>query len=323
TRLLADAQALETAHALAADTGFAVAVMAGRGGVDLPVVGLFSTSTREEEPALAAVRGDLEPGWREERRHARDEVLRRLPEHVLTADAPIATVDRVAPPYYGLVERLLDVRMNEAADDILRTARPVDDAALRTCAADACRLGIDEAERLAGFRRALERGIVRLLPSTRPAAGTSLVLAMARLVAVDRSLRAGRWAVLDGYGVASVTVAPADVERRREALEELRKVADAELAAARTSFAGGGGEEEPLEMRYAAVESAANRLLELDEALRTGHPLRMQAGMLVPSRGRRVAAGRLPWPQEELRALAVTLARWQRRHAETLTRSRG
>src|SRR5262249_56203369 len=118
-----DAQALETAHALAADTGFAVAVMAGRGAVDLPVVGLFSTSTREEEPALAAVRGDLEPGWREERRHARDEVLRRLPEYVLTADAPIATADRAAPPSYELDERLLHVLMNEAAAYILRTPR--------------------------------------------------------------------------------------------------------------------------------------------------------------------------------------------------------
>src|SRR5262249_12873470 len=88
-------------------------------------------------------------------------------------------------------------------------------------------------------------------------------------------------------------------------------------------FAGGPGGEESVEARYAAVESAANRQLELEEALRTGHALRMQAGVLVPSRGRRVAVGSLPWSREELRDLAVTVARRQRRHAEQLVRSRG
>src|SRR5262249_47721396 len=221
-RVRAAAQAPETAHALTAAGRFAGAVTRGKAAdgpepdIELPAVGLFSMSGQEEQPALAAVRDGLAPAWQEERRRARAEVLQRVPERVLAADIPGDPVDRVAPPYYRPVRRGLDGRMNEAADDILRTARPLDDAALRTCPADECRLGVDEAERLAGFRAELERGIVRLLRSTRPDAGTALVLRMARLAAVDRSLRAGRWAVLDGYGAAGVTLTPDDTERRRD-----------------------------------------------------------------------------------------------------------
>jgi hypothetical protein len=141
---------------------------------------------------------------------------------------------------------------------------------------------------LRGAREALEDAAVALAASRRPDWGEALLLAAARLVAIDESLASGRLVLLDAL--------PADARRLRVSTRR-RALAPALLAEAREDlgrtherfFSGSGFRE----AEWSALEEAASRVAELNGAA-NGAPGRTASGPLLPeglARGsRRTAA---------------------------------
>ncbi|MBY0277799.1 hypothetical protein K2Z84_20890, partial [Candidatus Binatia bacterium] len=130
------------------------------------------------------------------------------------------------------------------------------------------------------FALALRERAVDLAASRRPDWGSALLLALARLAAVEESLATGRITVLDAYSSDVATLAPADVRAHEAALPELLRESGAQLAAARRPLASGDA---PRELEYSALEAAVNRTLELSRATLRSTPLRVEPDPLVVS----------------------------------------
>src|SRR5262249_25623582 len=97
-----------------------------------------------------------------------------------------------------------------------------------------------------------------------------------------QSLESGRLVVIDAYADESRRLGPAALARQRALLPKLVAEAREELTSARGFLEPGG---EPSEAAWAGVESATNRVLELEAALAHGRDLRRASGRMVPSRG--------------------------------------
>jgi hypothetical protein len=146
-------------------------------------------------------------------------------------------------------------------------------------------LGEPERAALARYATRLEASLAELAASQRPDFGTALLVGMARLVALERTLESGRLVALDAFPADAPRVDRAVLARAREALPVFAAQAERELREAALHLAA---REEPGEADYAALESAANRLHELLRAAEAGADLRLHAGPLVPARGARL-----------------------------------
>lgn len=311
-RAVADRELMDTRRALAADRAFVgepgAEVLDGWPAIDVPGLGLFvgaGEAASGEEPGLADLRSQVPWNALPERGRVREEALAEIPARVLAAGKLSVPLDDAGPPYYGIVARLADTLAADAARDVLGTARPLDDGVVRPCHLRACVLGPEERTRLEALGADLGRSVVRLLTSRRPDAGRALLVAMARRAALERTLRAGRWIVLDAFGPAAAVLPATEVTRHRGALVGLAAVADREFETARARLAEQGSGAAEGETRLAAVESAVNRLLELRAALDGGRPLRMGTGLLLPTRSRPMEIGAVPWSRETRQALAA------------------
>jgi hypothetical protein len=153
--------------------------------------------------------------------------------------------------------------------------------------------------------------LVHLLASSRPDAGFALLIGMARLGALERSVATERLVVLDGFP-AHPRELPAAIVRRHEG--ELRAILAerrAELARARDeAFASG----DIGEATWSRLETAASVLLEIEAALERGAPLRLHPGPPLPLKER---APGTSWPRprlarSELARAAILAARIER-----------
>jgi hypothetical protein len=179
---------------------------------------------------------------------------------------------------------------------LLDSPRPLRAEALARADADGSELALDPAE-VGGLRAAasaLSESLVRLSASARPDWGSALLLGMARLAALEASIRSGRLVLLDAYprSVPTLPITP----RRRELLPSLLAEAEAQLAAARARFLASPGWDEA---SFQELEEAGNRFLELRAATArsggsAGGSLRVEAGPLVPRGEARVVG--LPAP---------------------------
>jgi hypothetical protein len=151
----------------------------------------------------------------------------------------------------------------------------------------------NEAERraLAAWADRLERDLATLAGSDRPGWGPAMLLGMARLAALRRSVDAGRLTVLDAYADAPVRIAGARLERHRDLLPAVLAEARSELDAARERFARASA---PGERDWSAVEAAANRVIELERVVAGGDGLRIAPAPMTPSRSAAVAVAAPP-----------------------------
>lgn len=228
--------------------------------------------------------------------------------------ATVAADDEIRPPSYSFSERFLDTSQALAALDVLNSARPLRPDATRSPSA---RLPLEpgEAARLTRLADALEESLVRLLDSTRPDWGLPMLLGMARLIALRRTVETAHWVVLDAFP-GDATVLPAiRTWRRRAHLTTIREDNRLAFEMARVSLleavdvASGFPEAD-----YARLEAAANRWLEVSQALDEGGPLRVHPGALLPARPGLPAAGRMPpYDRVSLAPSVETVAREEAR----------
>ncbi len=178
---------------------------------------------------------------------------------------------------------------------LLDEARSLTDDALLTAEGNGGPLTDQEREAVEAFRRQLADSVLTLLASSRPDKGTALLLQMARYQALSRSLETGVLSTLDPFSDQAERVLPASVKAKGIVGENLALDARTELAALRAAFVADAGVRE---MAYSRIEAAQGNQSEFERAQRCGTPMRVEEGILLPSRSRTVRTG-LPGTSEE------------------------
>ena len=312
-RLLAQSRQLEVLEELRRDVALLEALGAG-GDVHVAVRGAGFFAARGEPfgaapPALAALRRRIAErhgdDWLARRRAAAQRALRET--SLAPVDRDTLAADPLVYPVVGMsISRRIEVSLAAlAALDAIEQPRPLA-AGVRageTQGADAAFvLDAASCDRLRAARAALEDAALALVASRRPDWGEALLLAAARLVAIDESLAAGRLVTLDAL--------PADarvlrVSKRRRALAPaLLAEAREDLSRARERFFASSGFREA---EWSALEEAASRVAELRGAADGAPVLRVASGRLLPEGRARVAVAPPPaaTPTELERALGA------------------
>lgn len=249
------------------------------GAVRLRAAGFFFPTDElgERSTTGAALRARILDAYGPDALRARADAIRadiaRLVPH------PGAT--EIAPERYpdfapAFSTRYRDLLTALAALDALDRALP-----LRRDAYRATELALAPAERrsLDAYADRVEGELVRLLRSTRPDWGFAFLVGMARLEALRTGSASGRLTVLDAFPPDADVVPRSTL--RHDVVAALRVEAADELADARVRLQS----EVPIdEAAFSALESAANRFLELDGALASDRDLRLAGGLLLPSR---------------------------------------
>jgi hypothetical protein len=143
--------------------------------------------------------------------------------------------------------------------------------------------GLTDAEEraLGRYAESLRRGLVRLVASERGDFGFPLLVGMARLAAVERSLAEHRLVVLDAFPPHGRRLTYDALTRAPDAARGLLDDARDDFAASRRGFATTN---DPSERDYVGLETAANRFVELRRGVTEGRDVRLGADPLVPSR---------------------------------------
>lgn len=252
--------------------------------------GFFASQEGSDpDPAIARLRDRIERERGATFLATRAATLRRelaagLPAWSLGANdasAPAGEQDWI--PTSGLAREIEDRVAGTFAMDVLVDARAPDPEALRVPPAGSLDGGsLDESERvaLAAWSEQLEANLVRLAASDRPGWVSSLLVGLARLSALHRSLAENRLVVVDAYPDLPSRVAGSRLERHRPLLPEVLEEAREALRDAREHFTSAA----PSERGWADVETAANRVRELERVVAGGDVLRLASAPMRPSR---------------------------------------
>lgn len=260
----------------------------GLGLFDEAAAGDPSTATGGE-PALVALRARVAA------RYGSAFIARRSAELAARLEAldpdrpdparPGAADDDPLPPSYPFSERFRDTSQALAALDVLDGARPPGPGAIMSSSSRPMPLQTGEAPIVTKLADALEETLVRLLDTPRPDWGLAMLVGMARLTALRETAHTGHWVVLDAFPADAPVLPPARSARRRQVLTAIREENRAAFDAARTALLAAADAAEGFpEGLYARLEAAANRWLEVGRALDETRPLRVQRGVLLPSR---------------------------------------
>ncbi len=232
----------------------------------VPGAGYFDRS------AEAAAVGSLR--LRIERRHGADALEGRRRRAEALARAAAARGDE------GVAEALQAASCAATAVELMRAAWALDPRGLVVDEHPTGRLDAASRARLESLRDTLEERLVELFGSRRPDWGSPFVVGVARLLAVERSLEAGRWVFLDSF--------PADAEALEPRGERWARVGPQLLALARTRYDdarrsllfGSAFREQDL----ARLESAATNWVDMRRGVVGGEPIRLARALGTPSR---------------------------------------
>jgi hypothetical protein len=257
------------------------------GGFSLPALGFFvpdgadPAPDREPSPSLAALAHTLGGGFLHGREAALAESLAELKPESSEVWSGSVTLERPPPPSPGFARRYRDALLGLRALEVLEQALPLRDGSLRTGEGQDWALAPAERAQLAGFAASLEERLLALARSGRPDFGFPLLVGMARLEALRASVESGHLFVLASLSDEDPVLPRAALERNaalRPALDQENRAAF--LSARQALFAGSSLEE----ARLGDLESTGNRLLELEEAARGAHDVRLHPGRMIPAR---------------------------------------
>jgi hypothetical protein len=334
-RLAAQRSQLDALSALRAERSLlALLLRSARGeeapgdALAIPGAGYFEDAGpgAPADPAVAALREavvrERGEGFFTRRQRELREEMAGLALEPDAAAAPPPRLDAYAPlPLrYGFGARYADLAAAQVALAVLAEARGLRAEGLRTGEEPSLRLSPDAAHALRAFAGRLRAGLLRRLGAAPPDCGRALLVGMARLAAVELSLREGRLRVLDAFGDGAPTLDAGELAGRREILPAIAVETGGAARAALRRFVARGGSE----AAYADLEDAVNRHLELVGAWREGRALRAQSERLVPARGAplREPVALRAGPEALARALAAASER-ERRLAGEIERLHG
>jgi hypothetical protein len=284
--------------------------LSGDAAASLAVPGagyFFPARPGEEEPALVRLRAQLQdrvgPGFAAERRAAGHRALLRIAAEDPAGWPASPPVDPWHEPEFSapFARRYRAAAADLAALDVLENARPLRRELVVAPSEPIYRLTLDERASLRVFAAGLEDELVRLAVSGREGWGRPLLVGMARLAALDHSLRTGTLVFLDSYAEHAGVIEGRSLRERHDLAPAMLAEARAQLEDSRSDFFSS---DHPGEREWARLEQTANRAQELAQAFsRGGGDLRLQRGHLVPTRAAPYPA-LVPYPgaPETLRA---------------------
>jgi len=285
----------------------------------LPVPGLGYFDLRaltagDRSAALLSLGRDIAraqgPDFLANRRRALTDEMRALSQQDPTAwaaESPTSVYEH--PPFAQAYRaRWIDLAAGLAALDTLEEARPLAASSYHAPLDDSFVLDAEEIRALARYAEELAGQLVELADSRRPDWGQTLLVGMARLSALNRSIESERLVFLDSFPEQSEALGHVAIDRRGEVgpliLLENRRQFEASRAYFRTRVA-------PDELAWERLEERSNRYFEMLRALRGDPLIRVTRGHLVPSRA---ALYPIPiWPQRAGAQLSEDLGRARER----------
>jgi hypothetical protein len=251
----------------------------------------------------------------------RAELNALVPDRNLVAPAPLAA-DQLVPSGYGFARRYRDGLLKLLALEALRTARPLRPGS--QAGGVLPRLAPEDVEFVERLADALQESLVRIVQSRRPDWGFPLLLGMARLIALDETLRARRWVLLDASPASAAVIRRERLIAHPAFVRALRDRVAADFDSARAWLQARGAAEGFPELEFAGLEAAGARRAEVETGLRESRDLRVAWGTVLPARG--APHREVPLPALALddldEALAAARAR-EASHAASLKRLYG
>jgi hypothetical protein len=186
------------------------------------------------------------------------------------------------PPFAAPFARhYLGIASGLAALQVLAQASPLDRQATIAPNGRTWELSTRERERARRASKALRDQLVRLVGSARSDWGEAFLIGLARLEALELSLALGRFVLLDTLPPNAEILSQRQWKSRLDVVAKQVREGHRQLAAARARWS----RREPTSERdWTRLEEAANRVHELESALREGRDLRIVRGTLVPIR---------------------------------------
>lgn len=204
--------------------------------------------------------------------------------HRLTADnwqtthVPLLSTDKFPQVRYAFNEAYRNLVTDALAIYVLQQARPLRSDAWVTIPLAESRLNAKETALLDSMRQHLHRSVLALLHSDRPDWGYALLVNLARLAAVERTLETRHWVFVDDFSDQGETIDAPHTAHQLSQIKALTIDAQHNLLLARRQFSA---DQHYAESRYSSFEMAANRYIELSQGQR---PIRLNAEAPLPSK---------------------------------------
>lgn len=251
--------------------------------IDLKALGFFlpdSAPTEVTNPSLLALRKHIEtlhgPIFLQAKRQALRERLRMLKP----APSSSGNIEegRFSPSRDSYAQRYADLLTNLAALAVLDRARPVRQETVRQPILPEFKLKPGALAKLAEFRQRLILDLGRLTQSERADWGYPLLVGMARLAVLDRSLDTGYLAVLDRFQEDGRLIENDEVDSgsKGNLFDQARQAFETDKSAL-------ASEDTLDERRYGQLEESANRFAELRQAMAQARPAKLSLSGPVPT----------------------------------------
>ncbi len=197
-----------------------------------------------------------------------NQIETKLAKHALETDQPIAGLTWSAKLQALLLERefyrIIKQGRSLAPDRVLRTS------------VGAAGLSTEQREVLQNYAHQLVTSVIGLMQSQRPGRAKPLLLQTARYLVVRQSLATNTLLTLDPFSASAGSV---QMTVHHE-LQGLHMQLQQNAIQKRQDFFQATTN---LDIAYALLESSLGRLFELENALLTGSPVRVEPGMLLPA----------------------------------------
>ena len=284
-------------------------------GEEIAGAGFFELDAAPEvvSPALGALRSRIAGRYGDaflSDRIAAFEAERSQLRPPLDASVPALALDAWPDVPVLFTERRRELAQWIVGLRALQRAAPLRPTALRSEEEGALTLDDAEQRALAGYSAALAASLAELVASPREDAGLALLVGLARLEAIQRSLAAGRLLLLDAFPIDAERIAEAPHAAKDPYLAEWEAHAAVRFASARARLADPQALREP---DYARIEATGNRLLELREGRAGPRGIRRDEELGTPAPSGVIAG--LPLPATSATERARALAAAERREA--------
>ncbi len=198
----------------------------------------------------------------------------------------------------GVARRYTDLASEWLAVELLRAPAPLAPGSWVSLDAPGWTLDADDRAQLGAIASAIADAAVSLAGSSRPDRGFPMLVALARLEALERSVASGRWVLLDPSRGDEDVVPASEVRSNEAPLRRILAERGEDFRLAREALLA---PESWDESRLSRLELAGAAWAALDDALRRGTPLPVPTTLQVPSRT--AATRALPRPALAAEAL--------------------
>ncbi|MGR9106371.1 MAG: hypothetical protein ACU843_05505 [Gammaproteobacteria bacterium] len=222
---------------------------------------------------------------------------------------------------YSAADRFADMLANLSALEVVQSRGALTREALISSDLPELRLQAPEIRLLRRFRKQLQDDLLKLIASSRPDWGYPLLLGLARLKALDDSVRNEKFVFLNTFRADPEWVDLEDIRRYRETFNLLLQEAQHDFRREKSKFLALRKFDEA---GFSLLEHSGNRYIELAQGLAAGAPMRIHSGDLAPIASGEVSVPLLPRMSRVHLARARAHLRHQEQHVsqqlETLYR---